>query len=56
MNKQRSEDVQKILIRVPGEVKRWLEGECTRNLTSFSSEVTLTLRARMDAESGKAVG
>jgi hypothetical protein len=56
MSKPRSEDVQKLLIRVPGEVKRWLEGECARNLTSFSFEVTLTLRARMDAESGTAAG
>jgi len=46
MNKQRSEGVQKILVRVPGDVKQWLERECERNLTSFSSEVTLTLRAR----------
>jgi len=50
MHKQRSEDVQKILIRVPGDVKEWLNRECARNLTSFSSEVTLTLRARMERQ------
>lgn len=47
---KRSEDAEKILVRVPSEVKRWLESECDRNLTSFSSQVTLILRARMDQE------
>jgi hypothetical protein len=55
MNKPRSDDVQKILVRVPGDVKRWLEDECARNLTSFSSEVTLSLRARMAEQGSKAV-
>jgi len=49
-HKKRSDDVQKILVRVPGDVKEWLERECTKNLTSYSSEVTLTLRARMERQ------
>ena len=48
--KARSEGVEKILVRLPGDVKQWLEGECARNLTSYSSQVTLILRARMDRQ------
>jgi hypothetical protein len=53
---KRSDNVQKILVRLPGDVKRWLEDTCAHNLTSYSSEVTMTLRARMDAESEKVAG
>ena len=45
---------QKILVRVPADVKQWLEDECARNLTSFSSQVTLILRARMERQEGAA--
>jgi len=46
----RSPEVQKILVRLPTDVKRWLESECSRNLTSFSSQLTLILRDRMDVQ------
>jgi hypothetical protein len=41
---------QKMLIRVPRDIKHWLEQEARRNLSSQASEVVRCLRARMDSE------
>lgn len=37
-------------LRVPVDVRRWLEQQCARNTTSLSAEVTIILRARMDLQ------
>jgi hypothetical protein len=37
-------------IRVPPDVKRWLEQEAARNLSSQSSEIIRSIRMRMEAE------
>jgi hypothetical protein len=40
----------KMLIRVPSDLKAWLEQEAARNLSSQSSEVIRSIRARKEAE------
>jgi plasmid stability protein len=47
---------QQVLVRLPKEVKAWLESEALRNGRSQSSEVAQILRARMDTEPKKATG
>jgi hypothetical protein len=37
-------------IRVPPDVKRWLEQQAARNLGSQSSEIIRSIRMRMEAE------
>jgi hypothetical protein len=39
-----------MLIRVPVDVKAWLEAEARRNLSSQSSEIIRSIRARMESE------
>lgn len=36
-------------VRVPVDVRQWLEQECARNTTSLSAQIVIILRARMDA-------
>jgi hypothetical protein len=43
-------------IRLPREMKTWLEAEAARNDRSLSSEVIHTLRAHMDNEPKRAAG
>jgi hypothetical protein len=45
-------DVERIrmLITVTPEMKRWLESEARRNLSSQASEVVRSIRVRMEAE------
>jgi hypothetical protein len=38
-----------ILVRLPVEIKIWLEMEAARNRASQNSEIVRTLRARIDA-------
>ena len=40
-------------IRLPRELKAWLEAEAARNDRTQNSEIIRTLRARMDAEQPK---
>ena len=40
-------DVSTFPLRVPVDVRRWLEQECARNTTSLSAQVTIILRDRM---------
>jgi hypothetical protein len=40
----------KMLIRVPPDLKMWLEQEAARNLSSQSSEIVRSIRARKEAE------
>ena len=39
-----------LLVRLPNEVKAWLQAEATRNLSSQTSEVVRAVRQRMEAE------
>ena len=43
-------DAVKILVRLPADVKKWLEGQAAYNLSSQSSEVVRALRSRMESE------
>jgi hypothetical protein len=40
----------KLIIRLPRDVKDWLEREAARHLSTQSSECVRAIRARMDAE------
>jgi hypothetical protein len=40
--------VQQMVIRVPLDIKRWLEREARRNLSSQASEIIRALRIRME--------
>jgi hypothetical protein len=40
----------KMLVRIPADIKRWLESEAKRNLSSQASEIVRSLRVRMEAE------
>jgi len=40
-----------ILIRLPKDVKKWIEREAERNASSQNSEVVRCVRAAMDSES-----
>jgi hypothetical protein len=44
---------QPLSIRLPREIKTWLEAEAARNDRTQNSEIIRTLRARMDAEQPK---
>lgn len=39
-----------IRIRVPADVKRWLEEQATKNLRTQGAEIVIAVRARMEAE------
>jgi hypothetical protein len=39
-----------VLLRLPHDVKEWVEKEAARTLASQNSEIIRSLRARMDAE------
>jgi hypothetical protein len=42
--------VKTLLVRLPVEVKEWLEKESGRNLSSQGSEVVRSVRLRMESE------
>ena len=39
-----------LLVRVPADVKEWLQREAERNMSSQASEIVRSVRQRMDAE------
>jgi hypothetical protein len=39
-----------VLIRLPVDVKRWIEAEAERTLATQNSEIIRSIRARMDSE------
>jgi macrodomain Ter protein organizer (MatP/YcbG family) len=39
-----------LLVRLPADVKTWLEAEAARNLSTQTSEVVRAVRQRMEAE------
>jgi hypothetical protein len=43
----------KVLVRVPQDLKSWIEREAERNLSSQNSEIVRSLRYRMESESEK---
>jgi hypothetical protein len=45
-------DVAEMVIRVPREMKSWLEREAERNCASQNSEVVRSIRLRMDVAHG----
>jgi hypothetical protein len=44
---KRSCEVSRVLVRLPVDVRQWLEVQCVKNLTSLSSQLTLICRDRM---------
>jgi hypothetical protein len=47
------EETTAILVRLPLDVKAWIEKEAARTLASQNSEILRCIRARMDAEQPK---
>lgn len=53
---QVNEQTKAVLVRLPVDVKTWVENEARRTLASQNSEIVRCIRARMDAEaSGRAM-
>ncbi len=46
----RKEDAERLMVRLPKEVKAWLLQEANRNGASQNSEIIRCIRARMDSE------
>lgn len=44
----KKEDAERVLVRLPREVKDWIRGEAARNGASQNSEIIRSIRARMD--------
>jgi hypothetical protein len=51
---QKLVDRAEMVVRIPKDVKTWLEKEAARTGASQNSEVVRSLRARMDSEPEKA--
>jgi hypothetical protein len=49
-------DFAEINVRLPADVKDWLQNEATRNCSSQRSEIVRALRCRMDAETAREGG
>jgi hypothetical protein len=45
----RKQETKGLLVRLPSDVKAWLEKESARTLASQNSEIVRCIRARMDA-------
>ncbi|MEH2503683.1 hypothetical protein V1290_002494 [Bradyrhizobium sp. AZCC 1578] len=46
----KSDDRHQFLVRLPRDVKDWLENEAARTMASQNSEIVRSIRARMDSE------
>jgi hypothetical protein len=46
----------KMLVRVPSDLRAWIELEAERNLSSFASEIIRSVRYRMESEQQRAAG
>jgi hypothetical protein len=42
-------DTSKILVRIPADVRQWLERQASLNLSPMSSEIVRALRYRMES-------
>jgi hypothetical protein len=49
----RKQETKGLLLRLPRDVKAWLEKEAARTLASQNSEIVRCIRARMDADQRK---
>jgi hypothetical protein len=49
----RKEETAAVLLRLPKDVKDWVEKEAARTLASQNSEILRCIRARMDTEQSK---
>jgi hypothetical protein len=49
----RKEETTAVLLRLPKDVKDWVEQEAARTLASQNSEILRCIRARMDSEPPK---
>lgn len=47
---QPKEQTKAVLVRLPADVKAWLENEARKTLASQNSEIVRCIRARMEAE------
>ncbi len=45
-----TEKIAKLLVRIPADIKPWLEREAERNFSSQASEIVRALRSRFEAE------
>lgn len=50
----RKSEAERVLVRLPRDVKSWIEREAARNGASQNSEIVRAIRARMDGEQGAA--
>jgi hypothetical protein len=50
----RKEETATVLLRLPKDVKDWVEKEAARTLASQNSEIIRSIRARMDSEPKRA--
>lgn len=44
----RKDEAERVLVRLPRDVKAWIEHEAARNGASQNSEIVRAIRARMD--------
>jgi plasmid stability protein len=45
---------EELILRLPSELKKWLEQEAARHCSSMNSEVVRAVRARMESEQARA--
>jgi hypothetical protein len=50
MRMKQPDDVSKLLVRLPGDMRQWLQLEAERNVSSQNIEVIRSVRIRMDQE------
>jgi hypothetical protein len=46
----RKAEAERVLVRLPKELKVWIQGEAARNGASQNSEIIRSIRARMDGQ------
>ncbi|WP_249133845.1 Arc family DNA-binding protein [Bradyrhizobium sp. AUGA SZCCT0182] len=52
----KSEEAERLLVRLPRDVKTWLESEASYNGASQNSEIIRSLRARMEKQPERIAG
>lgn len=46
----RKDEAERLLVRLPRDVKAWLQREAARNCASLNSEIIRSIRARMEPD------
>jgi hypothetical protein len=46
----RKDEAERLLVRLPHDVKAWLQREAARNCASLNSEIIRSIRARMEPD------